>query len=72
MRSQVELAGGQAALSGLVVGAVEDWERLACAAGCGYLVASSWGLAPGYCRVALPDLKAKRPPGGAAGGGGGK
>ncbi len=50
-------------VEGLVVGCVEDWERLVSPSGVGYLVVSSggFGVGPGFCRVALPDLKVKKP-----------
>ncbi|KXZ49031.1 hypothetical protein GPECTOR_23g119 [Gonium pectorale] len=62
---QVELASGQTVIEGhqLVIGSAEDWDRLASPTGQGYLVASTAGasVAPGLCRVALPEPRAKKP-----------
>ncbi len=45
-----------------MVGDTMDIERLYVPNGVGYLVISAHGLEPGYCRVALPDIKNYKPP----------
>jgi hypothetical protein len=59
---EVQLNEGQHILEGLMVGEVADLERLHVPNGVGYLVISAWGLAPGYCRVQLLDIKNYKPP----------
>ncbi|KAG2433102.1 hypothetical protein HYH02_012805 [Chlamydomonas schloesseri] len=65
---QVELEAGQKVLEGVTVGshAPEDWDRLVSPAAAGYLVATTReaggrAVAPGLCKIALPDPKTKRP-----------
>ncbi|KAL6764985.1 hypothetical protein V8C86DRAFT_1220949 [Haematococcus lacustris] len=59
---EVFLDKGSHTFDNLAVGDPRDFETLQNAAGVGYLVAScQWGLAPGWCRIALPDTKAKDP-----------
>ncbi|GIL55231.1 hypothetical protein Vafri_10814 [Volvox africanus] len=60
---QVELQAGQRVVEGLVIGSLEDEARIAQPNALGFLVASTPGsrVEPGYCRVALPEPKAKKP-----------
>jgi len=59
---EVTLEQGKHVFEGLSLGDVHDFDVLQCPDGVGYLVATcGWGLQSGYCRVALPDSKAKNP-----------
>jgi len=58
----MKLHQGHQVLEDLMVGDTMDIERLYVPNGVGYLVISAHGLEPGYCRVALPDIKNYKPP----------